>query len=156
MPKEDKSEDIKFDRNELLSDDRDTLTEAVEKRNKPLPEAFRDNPEEYKGDWPVHEGRLPAAMRADDKASLDYKLETYDKVGENARNLEADAGPGAFANARARSAQNNPKVDANKFQAPPTVAAQAAADGDGAASNPVPVVDGEGKQTNARPAAAKK
>jgi hypothetical protein len=68
-------EDIKFSREELLDDDLRVADEAREKRNKPMPENFRDDPSKLYG-WPVHEGRLPAVMPADKPSDHDYRKPT--------------------------------------------------------------------------------
>jgi hypothetical protein len=139
-------EDIKFSREELLDDDLRVADEAREKRNKPMPENFRDDPSKLYG-WPVHEGRLPAVMPADKPSDHDYKQETYDAVEEKARDTELRSGPGSIARAEvqkavAEAARTGESL--NDFQAPPSVNAELAAEGEGAQSDPIPVVRTEG------------
>jgi hypothetical protein len=150
-------DDVTFNRDELLSDDRKTADLAREKRNSPLPEALRDDPSKAVG-YPIPEDRKPAVMRADQESDHDYQMKTYDGVNEKARELELAGAPGDSAMAAHNRFLSRAKgaPDMNERQAPPTLAAEAAAAGDGAVSTPTIVVDREtGKRTNSAPAAAK-
>jgi hypothetical protein len=142
-------DDIEFSRDALVSDDLRVSDEEREKRNKPMPEEYRDNPEKLDG-WPVPEDRLPAVMRADQKDSNDYKLATYKEVDDKDRDLELTAGSGAVARREFRKllAEAGPTADMNKIQAPPTPAAEAAAEGEGAETDVVPIVNRSGQQVN--------
>lgn len=150
-------EDIKFSREELLSDDLREADAAREKRNSPLPEAYRDDPSKAIG-YPIPEDRKPAVMPADKPSDHDYKQEGYDAVGEKARDIELRSGPGAVARAHAQKvvAEATRKGESlNEFQAPPTPAAELAAEGEGAISDPVPVTRNEGTAAPAPAAAAR-
>lgn len=134
------NEDIKFDREELLSTDREVSDLAREKRNKAMPEEFRSNPEKLMG-WPPTEDKLPAVMPADKESDHDYQLETYKEVPEEARDVERDGRPGDVA--RAEVTKLYAEVareggDGNEVQAPPSKNAQIAADGGGAPNTPLP------------------
>ena len=136
-----KKEDMEFSAAELLAADPREADAAREKRNKPMPEEFRDDPSKATG-WPVPEDRLPAVMRADDKGSNDYKMATYSEVDDKLRDQELTAGPGAVAREHLTRTINERAAagkDTNDVQAPPSPAAKAAADGEGAASAPIPV-----------------
>ena len=143
--KKDENDDIQFSREALTDDDNRVAEEEREKRNKPMPEQFRDDPSKLDG-WPPAEDRLPAVMRADTKESNEYKLATLKEVDQDDRDLELAGESGAVARAEVNKAiRENPQLDMNTIQAPPTVAAEAAAEGKGAQSNPVPVLDRDGK-----------
>jgi hypothetical protein len=134
------NEDIKFDRDELLSTDPEVSDLAREKRNKAMPEQFRSDPSKLSG-WPVTEDKLPAVMPADKESDHDYQLETYKEVPEEARDVERDGRPGDVA--RAEMIKLNAKLareggDANEVQAPPSRNAQLAAEGEGAPNTPIP------------------
>lgn len=132
------NEDITFSREALVDDDPRIVEEEREKRNKPMPEQYRSDPTKLDG-WPPPEDRLPAVMRADTKESNEYKLETLKEPDQKQRDQELAGAPGDVARAEvAKAIRENPRLDMNTIQDPPTVAAQAAADGEGAQSNPVP------------------
>jgi hypothetical protein len=139
---QDKNKDVKFSREELTDTDGAVSAEALEKRNSPMPEKYRED-QTGLGDWPVHEGRKPAAMPADKQDSLDYKLATYDKVDEDQRAMEVEGIPGDAARVAFRKAvrEAGPGADMNEIQAPPSRNAQLAAEGAGAESSPVPILD---------------
>lgn len=125
---EDKKADLKFDRDELLSDDMATADAAREKRNSPLPEKYRDDPSKAYG-FPIPEDRKPAVMPADTVESLDYKLATYSDVDDKQRKQEVEGTTGDVALAAFADAIS-PGDDANKVIAPPTTAAETAASSD--------------------------
>lgn len=134
------NEDIKFNREELLSDDPEVRNLALEKRNKAMPESMRDNPEQIFG-WPPTEDKLPAAMPADKESDHDYQLETYEKVPEEAREAEVRGQPGDVARAEvnkviAKTIEEG--GDLNDVQAPPSANAELAAKGEGAQSAKLP------------------
>lgn len=132
-------EDIQFDRALLSSRDGAVADKELEKLNKPMPEQFRGDPAKLDG-WPVPEDRLPAVMRADTADSVEYKLETYDKVPEEARDTERADGPGTVARAEYNKlVADTTNLDMNEIQAPPSPAAVTAAEGKGAQSAPIPV-----------------
>jgi hypothetical protein len=89
-------DDIKFSRTDLVDADSEVVDIEREKRNSPLPEQYRDNPEEAVG-YPIPEDRKPAVMRADQTDSLDYKLATYKEIDKDDRALEAGGLPGQVA-----------------------------------------------------------
>lgn len=129
-------EDIKFTREELLSDDLREADFAREKRNKPMPEQFRDDPSKLYG-WPVTEDKLPAVMPADKESDHDYKQETYDKIDDELRDQELRGQPGDVARAEVTKALAETE-DANEVQAPPSTNAKLAAEGKGAPNTPLP------------------
>lgn len=133
-------EDIKFSREELVSDDLREADFAAEKRNKPMPEAYRDNPEKLIG-WPPPEDKLPAVMPADKESDHDYKQETYDKVDQDLRDQELRGNPGDVARAEVGKAFAEAIAEGrstNDIQAPPSPNAVAAAEGKGAQNTPLP------------------
>lgn len=151
-------EDIKFSREELISDDLREADFAREKRNKPIPAQLLDqaggDPNKVLG-WPFPEDRLPAVMPADKEADHDYKQESYDKVDDEARDKELAGQPGDVARAEvnkviAKTIEEG--GDLNEVQAPPSENAQLAADGKGAPSAKLPTA-GMPVRTVAVPAA---
>lgn len=124
MAKSEENKDIKFDRDELLSDDLAVADKAREKRNSPLPEQFRDDPSKAVG-YPIPEDRKPAVMLADKEGDHDYQLATYKGI-ENRRKHEATDGTGSVA-AASLAANLDAGDDANEVQAPPTNSAKTAA-----------------------------
>jgi serine/threonine protein kinase HipA of HipAB toxin-antitoxin module len=132
-------DDITFSRDALVGDDLRVADEEREKRNSPMPEEYRDNPEKLDG-WPIPEDRKPAVMRADQKDSLDYKLKTYKDIEDKDRDHELVNGPGSVARREFNRVlrEAGPKADMNEIQAPPTPAAVAASEGEGADIQPVP------------------
>lgn len=133
-------EDIKFSREELLADDLREADFAREKRNKPMPEQFRDDPSKLAG-WPVPEDRLPSVMPADKESDHDYKQETYDKVDQDLRDQELRGNPGDVARAEVGKLFAEAIAageSTNDIQAPPSPNAVAAAEGNGAPNTPLP------------------
>lgn len=148
-------EDIKFDRDELIADDGAAAAVALEKRNSPMPEKYRED-QTGLGDWPVHEGRKPAAMPADQVDSLEYKLKTYGEIKPEDRALEVEGATGDAARKQFRQAVRDagPGADMNEIQAPPSRNAQIAAEGGGAESSPVPIVNPQDTSKLAQPSLA--
>lgn len=142
--KEKVEEDIKFRPIDTVAADSDLRARdnELEKRNKAMPEAYRDNPEKLYG-WPLPEDRLPAVMPADKPSDHDYKQESYDKVDDELRDRELAAGTGTVARQELAKVirEAGPKLDMNEIQAPPSVNAQIAADGGGAQTDKIPTVD---------------
>lgn len=139
-------EDIQFSREELLSDDLRVADFAREKRNKPLPEQLRDDPSTAYG-FPMPEDRYPSVMPADTASDHEYKKATYEEVDDKLRDEELRSGPGTVARAElAKTLQERSRKgeSLNDVVAPPTEAAQLAADGEGAQNTPIPVARREG------------
>jgi hypothetical protein len=147
-------EDIKFSREELVSDDLREAEFAREKRNKAMPEQYRDDPSKLIG-WPPPEDKLPAVMPADKESDHDYKQETYDKVDQDLRDQELRGQPGDVA--RAELSKSMAKAIAvgestNDIQAPPSPNAVIAAEGGGAQNTPLPSATPAATRTTAAPA----
>lgn len=150
-------EDIKFSRDELLADDLREADFAREKRNKPMPEQFRSEPDKLLG-WPVTEDKLPAVMPADKESDHDYKQETYDKIDDDLRDAELRGQPGDVAKAKVTEAIADAIAEGesvNDIQAPPSPNAQLAAEGKGAPNTPLPAA-APAVRTVAAPAAKSK
>lgn len=136
-------EDIKFSREELVSDDLREADFAREKRNKPIPQVLQDQAggvDKVIG-WPYPEDRLPAVMPADKESDHDYKQEGYDKVDDEHRDAELRGQPGDVARAEVSKViaeTIREGGDLNEVQAPPSPNAVLAAEGSGAQSTPIP------------------
>lgn len=154
-------EDIKFSREELVSDDLREADFAREKRNKPIPAQLLDqaggDPNKVLG-WPFPEDRLPAVMPADKEADHDYKQESYDKVDDDLRDQELRGNPGDVARAKVQEAFAEAIAEGkgtNDIQAPPSPNAVAAAEGKGAQSTPLPTSTATVRPATAAPAKPK-
>lgn len=148
-------EDIKFSREELLADDLREADLAREKRNKPMPENYREDPSKLIA-WPPPEDRLPAVMPADKPSDHDYKQETYSKIDDDARDQELRGQPGDVARAEVTKALAEAAREgesANDIQAPPSVNAQRAAEGEGALNTPLPTAQPAARTAAPAPAA---
>lgn len=143
-------EDLQFSDAELVSDDLREADKALEKRNSPAPEGIRDNLD--KTSWPLPEDRKPAVMPADKEESLDYKLETYEKVDDKHRDHELTHGVGSVALAETTKLMNEVRSkgeSANDVQAPPSAPAKDAAEGKGAENTPIPTANRDGLNARA-------
>lgn len=133
-------DDIKFNRDELVSDDPEVAEFAREKRNSPMPEPLREEPERAYG-WPIPEDRKSAVYPADKESDHDYKQEVGEQPREALVDYERTHGVGSAAaqfaaNASAKAAREGKGMD--EFQAPPSVPAREASEGKGAPSTPLP------------------